>query len=512
MPYQKPPITSKKDRFIGYCAVTPNRKFMKLFERADVKNILISFHYIRKDKVFTNDILQMVQERGGLFMTDSGAFSFLNDKSFDPKSFDWLNYLEEYVGWIDDNTKHVFSACNLDVDYYVGHDEVVKWNKKYFEPLGERTNIIYVAHQNAKGMGDLDALKEYCKEYDYVAVNERMTKYASSIYQEAKLTKTAIHGLAWTKPTILTDFPFFSVDSSSWVNYQKYGATPVWDGKNFSQYDKDNKDIRKTLRKQCVNYGIKEYEFVHEKNEDTGTHNDDEGLTYSLRTWLDVFQSIKRFAKTKLTIDVAKMLEGKDTQFIEDASGDPQVPKRSRLASIIDDNDDIISTPVAKTTFAVDENGEEVAIYEKRDGKIAINEFTAKSGDAMVCTYCHIQDKCPKYKEDSTCAFDFAPASFTESPMVVIDLLIKTQTERVNRAMFFEKMEGGMPNKVFTQELKTLEGLNNTKTNMLLMMQSRGLRITQTTVEVGGTLEGADKPQEKKPGFADMLTSLMGKK
>jgi hypothetical protein len=69
-----------------------------------------------------------------------------------------------------------------------------------------------------------------------------------------------------------------------------------------------------------------------------------------------------------------------------------------------------------------------------------------------------------------------------------------------------------MPNKVFTQELKTLEGLNNTKTNMLLMMQSRGLRITQTTVEVGGTLEGADKPQEKKPGFADMLTSLMGKK
>lgn len=510
MPYQKPPITSKRDKFIGYCAVTPNRKFMKLFERADVKNILISFHYIRKDKGFTQEILDMVQERGGLFMTDSGAFSFLNDKTFDVKSFNWLKYLEEYVGWIDDNTNKVFSACNLDVDYYVGHDEVVRWNKKYFEPLGDRTNIIYVAHQNAKGMGDMDVVKEYCKQYDYIAVNERMTKYASAIYQEAKLTKTAVHGLAWTKPTILTDFPFFSVDSSSWVNYQKYGATPVWDGKNFSQYDKDNKDIRKTLRKQCINYGVKEYEFVNEKNQDTGTHNDDEGLTFSLRTWLDVFQDIKRFARTKLTIDVAKMLKGKEVEFIEDASGvAPEAPRKSKLSSIIDDDENIEASPVAKTTFLVDADGNEVAIYNKREKKVAIDEFNREQGDAMVCNYCHIQDKCPKFKEDSTCAFDFAPAQFTESPMVVIDLLIKAQTERVNRAMFFEKMEGGMPNKVFTQELKALEGMNNTKTNMLLMMQSRGLRITQTVVEVGGAIEGA--PAEKKAGFADMLASMMKK-
>lgn len=511
MAYQKPPITKLSDRFIGYCAVTPNRKFMRLFERADVKNILISYHYIRKDKAFTQDILHMVRERGGLFMTDSGAFSFLNDKSFDPKKFDWLGYVEEYVEWLEQNTEFVFSACNLDVDYYVGHDKVVDWNKKFFDPLLEKMNIIYVAHQNAKGMGDLDALKEYCKEYDYVAVNERMTKHASSIYQEAKLTKTAIHGLAWTKPTILTDFPFFSVDSSSWVNYQKYGATPVWDGKNFTQFDKDNKDIRKTLRKQCDRYGISEYEFINEKNPADGSHNDDEGLTYSLRTWGDVFQSIKKFAKTKLTITLEKMLDGKDTVFIEDNSGEPEPApaKKSKLSSLIDDNDEIVSNEVAKTTYAVDDDGGEVAIYEKRDKKMAITEFIEKSGDAMVCTYCHIQDKCPKYKDDATCAFDFAPASFTESPLATIDMLIKAQTERVNRAMFIEKMEGGMPNKVFTQELKTLEGLNNTKTSMLLMMQSKGLRITQTTYEIGAGTE--DKPQEKKPGFAEMLAGMMKK-
>ena len=42
MAYQKPPLTKLSDKFIGYCAVTPNRKFMRLFERAEVKNVLIS--------------------------------------------------------------------------------------------------------------------------------------------------------------------------------------------------------------------------------------------------------------------------------------------------------------------------------------------------------------------------------------------------------------------------------------------------------------------------------------
>ena len=174
----------------------------------DLKNILISYHYIRKDPKFTKEILEMVRERGGLFMTDSGIFSFSNDKSFDGNSFDWIEYLIEYTDWLKDNKEFIFSACNLDADYFVGHDEVVRWNEKFFEPLEKDINIIYVAHPNCMGRGDLDALKEYCNKYDYVAVNERMASQASAIYQMAKQTKTAIHGLAWTKPSILKDFPF----------------------------------------------------------------------------------------------------------------------------------------------------------------------------------------------------------------------------------------------------------------------------------------------------------------
>lgn len=517
MNYQKPPVTKLTDKFLGYCAVTPNRKFMKLFERADVKNILISYHYIRKDKAITKEILEMVRARGGLFMTDSGIFSFFNDKNFDSNTFDWYGYLEEYIQWLDDNSEYIFSACNLDADLYVGHDKVVKWNENFFKPLEEKMNIIYVAHPNVMGLGELDAVKEYCKIHDYVAVNERFAKQASAIYQEAKITKTAIHGLAWTKPSILQDFPFFSVDSSSWVNYQKYGATPVWDGRNFTQYDKDNKHIRSTLRNQCIKYGIKEYEFVNEANEDDGEHNDDEGLTYSLRTWLDVFESIKRTARVKLTFDLKTMLEGKEVVFIEDKSGaQPAQPNRRSNIQAVLDEEDIESTEAIKTTYQVDEEtGEEVALYQKREKKESIIAYRERAGDTMVCNYCHVSDKCPKFKQDATCAFDFSPASLTESPLAVIDHMITLQTERVQRAMFFEKMEGGMPNKVFASEMKLLQDLNNTKINMLMLVQNRGLRITTTTVEMGvekALPDGTETPKkDEKPGFAQLLQNMLQK-
>lgn len=512
MPYQKPPVTKLTDKFLGFCAVTPNRKFMKLFERADVKNVLISYHYIRKDLGFTDEILHMVQERGGLFMTDSGTFSFVNDKSFDADRFNWMNYLEEYVSWIDSRKRLIFSACNLDVDNFVGHNKVVNWNAKYFEPLEKDLNIIYVAQANATGRGELDVLKEYCNKYDYVAVNESMIRQVSAVYQMAKLTKTAIHGLAWTKPTILTDFPFFSVDSSSWVNYQKYGATPVWDGRNFSQHDKDSKDIRRTLRKQCINYGIKEYEFINEKNQADGTHNDDEGLTYSLRTWIDVFENLKRSARTKLTIDLNKKLQGKQVVFMEDKSGQPaqnlaQGKKGGIADALVIHSLDTQEVPL--TTYEVDTaTGEEVAVYQKREGKESIEAYKEKAGDTMVCNYCHVSDKCPKYKADTTCGFDFSPKEMTSNPMQIIDTMIALQNERVNRAMFFEKMEGGMPNKVFANELKLLQDLNNTKVNMLMMVQGRGLRITETVMEIGGGMDDGT-PKAKGGGFADLLKNML---
>ena len=511
MPFRKPPITKLSDKFLGFCAVTPNKAFMELFERADVKNVLVSYHYIRQNPIMTKDMMQQVRDHGGLFMTDSGAFSFLTDKKFNAQKFDWDSYVEDYAEWLDDNKEFVFSACNLDVDLYVGADRVRRWNEIYFDVLNKHINCIYVAHQNVFGRGKLDALNEYCKDYDYVAVNDGLKDEVSAVYAKAKVTKTNIHGLAWTKPTLLDDNPFFSVDSSSWVNYQKYGSTPVFDGTNFKQYDNNDKAIRSTLKNKCSHYGVKYYEFCNEKDHETGEHNDKEGLTFSLRTWLDVFQHIKKFARTKLTTTLEDRLQGKATVFHEDPSGSlPTTAPASNPPSLISgalSSLGVSATPAIPISYGQDEDGDEVAMYEKRPkGKVAIAEFIKTKGDMMVCNTCHIADKCPIFKEDNECGFDFGSQDLVSDPLTAINYMIHIQTERVNRAMVIEKMEGGNINKVYSQELKILENLNLSRMNILTIIQNKGVNVSKVVVE-----HTTDKTsqEDSQPGFKEMMMAMM---
>lgn len=513
------PITSNADKFVGYMSVTPNKKFMKLFERANVQNILISYHYIQKDLHYTKDILQIIRDRGGLFMTDSGIFSFVNDKSFDHKKFGWQAYLEKYVDWLTQYKEYVFSACNLDADMYVLPDDVRRWNEDYFEPLGCDINMIYVAHKNSRQRGDLDAFREYADKYRYVGVNESMKDHASAIYQYAKKKNVAVHGLAWTKPSVLNDFPFFSVDSSTWVNYQKYGATPVWDGTNFQQYDKDNKDIRKTLKTNCQAYGVKFYEFCNEKNEADGTHNDDEGLTFSLRTWLDVFQHLKGRVRPKLDITVQQLLKGKVTVFNESPMvGQPAAGQKKSMADQLSDRDDVGEVRENGTIeYKEDDEGDLVPVYNKRE-KISITQAMNAVGDALMCDNCVVGIKCPKYKPSSTCAFDFSTPENNNGPLALIDFMINAQMARVNRAMFIESMEGGMTNKVFTKEIETLNMLNNTKVHMMIMARSKGVILSSNGTSMAimdntDTLPSGEQPPAvegpKTGGFLATFAELM---
>jgi hypothetical protein len=343
------------DKFVPYFSVTPSKKFFKLFERAGIKNVLISYHYIRGDKAYSIELMKRVQEWGGLFMVDSGIFSFVNDKGFNKDTFDWDGYAKEYTDFLMEYREYIFAACNLDADQFIGHQNILDCNAKYFEPLEQYMNIFYVAHKSIETFGELGIFKEYCKKYKCVAVNESLSKHASDIYQISKQYNTAIHGLAWTKPTLLKDCPMFSVDSSSWVNYQKYGATVYFDGVNFQQYDKDQKAVRRTLKKYTDKYGVGFEEFCSEKNPD-GTHNDDEGLTFSLNAWRETLDYVGRFASQKLKPTIGDMIDGKAVQArVEELWQLRKITLEEKLAA-----DGIVQDTV-KATYEVQEDGTMVA-------------------------------------------------------------------------------------------------------------------------------------------------------
>lgn len=226
-----------------------------------IREILVSYFYMRKSLPYYDGVLDKLHKEKGLFMTDSGAFSFMasgviKDEMYTEKY--WLPYLEEYVDWLWKHKDKIFVAANLDLDKIVGREVVDKWNRKYFEPLEKAgLQIVYVAHEN--DTDDKHAIKhfgQYCKRYKYVGINQSQKEYASHFYQMAKHHNVRVHGFAWTEMNIVKHYPFFSLDSTTWLGGVRYGTTYDYDGKNFRTIDYKHKYIRKSRRLKYRKIGV----------------------------------------------------------------------------------------------------------------------------------------------------------------------------------------------------------------------------------------------------------------
>jgi len=268
-----------------------------------IREILVSYHYISKSFKFYDEFVPRIYNEGGLFMTDSGGFSFIQQlvskgelTEETQKEEYWLPYLHEYVNWIKNHAEHIFVAANLDLDAIVGREVVDKWNKVYFEPLEKIVNIVYVAHRDINKEYDdyngIRRLNEYCKKYKYVGVSQEYKDYHTKVYTVAKQYKNIIHGFAWTSIPLLKSSPFFSVDSTTWLGGVRYGTSYNYDGKNFVVNDYKKKYVRKGDRVLCREFGINYENLLKEKRIELNQYN--------LVGWLGARQEYLRSANLKL--------------------------------------------------------------------------------------------------------------------------------------------------------------------------------------------------------------------
>ena len=278
---------------------TSSPQDVTLLRDMGLKDILVSYFYLRKrQKIFEEKVLPEIKESGGLFMTDSGGFSFISGEvkdEFYTESY-WLPYLEEYVAWLYANHKYIYVAANLDVDAYVGRETIVKWNKKYFKPLEKYVQIVYVAQRDWNNeYGDYHGLKrfkEYCSLYDYVGVNKNYASNYVRVATIARHTKTRLHGFAWTSIPRLMSKPMFSVDSTSWLSGIRYGTTYIFNGANFVSLDAEYKYLRKWKKLLVEKHGI-DYEGL--LNEDREAVN-----RFNLIAWKGASDKYIKLADTKL--------------------------------------------------------------------------------------------------------------------------------------------------------------------------------------------------------------------
>lgn len=299
-----------KNKAILYFSASSTGDFQQLYDFG-IREILVSYFYIRKNFSYWRRMLPTFKGEGGIFMTDSGAFSFMG--KYDPEDPEcakyrteefWLPYLFEYLKWIKENREYIFSVVNLDLDMLVGEDIVNKWNETYFEPLErEGYQVIYVAHPTDK-RDSLSRLKYYCGKYSYVGANRSNKEDAAKIYQMIKYYHCRIHGFAWTEIDLLKHYPFFSVDSVTWLGGVRFGTTYNYDGKNFSTIDYKHKYRRKANRIKYESAGVDWNEVKKETRININKMN--------LLGWLGFRKEFLKMANLKLhTKKVIEYYEGK---------------------------------------------------------------------------------------------------------------------------------------------------------------------------------------------------------
>lgn len=205
--------------------------------------ILQSFYYV--DKYVEDVIMPNCKD----FILDSGAFTFMQNSK---KSVNWDEYVEKYAEFVK---KHkVKKYFELDIDSIVGLKEVERLRAKLEALVGYQ--CIPVWHL-WRGM---NYWHKMCKEYSYVAIGgladtDKHSKRIKKLHDcfpmlinIAHRNGAKVHGLGYTSLKGIKKYHFDSVDSTSWLSGNRFGAVYKFNGETIVKIDKPkNKRVKTNI-------------------------------------------------------------------------------------------------------------------------------------------------------------------------------------------------------------------------------------------------------------------------
>ena len=170
-----------------------------------------------------------------MFLLDSGAFTYMNKAG---SNLNWDNYIDDYANFI--NKYNVQYFFELDIDSIVGLKEVERLRNK-LEFLTNKKSIP-VWHKSR----GLEYWKKMCINYNFIAIGGIVTKEIKSSQYDvfAPLLKIAsknnckVHGLGFTNLKGLEKYKFYSVDSTSWLSGNRFGAVYLFNGTTMKKQNK----------------------------------------------------------------------------------------------------------------------------------------------------------------------------------------------------------------------------------------------------------------------------------
>jgi len=192
-----------------YFAVGANWYAYRALRSVGGKRMLISFAYVPRQVLSGKETFYKFYGEDIDPFIDSGAYT-VKHTGKEVK-------LEDYIDFLKQHNFPVYA--NLDV---IGSWEKTLKNQQLMEKEGLKPLPVW--HER----DPFEQLKAYVGSYDYVALgfksrsSKERANLSATIFDQYPDTK--FHMFAITQPEVMMQYPFYSVDSSTWLNSIKYGA------------------------------------------------------------------------------------------------------------------------------------------------------------------------------------------------------------------------------------------------------------------------------------------------
>jgi len=195
---------------------------------------LLSYFFLSTEKSSHLTMEYDMKNNVDLFL-DSGAFSAFTQNTE-------IN-INEYISFIKEHKNHLEVYANLDS---IGDPKQTWKNQKVMEKAG--LHPLPCFHYNEP----IKYLKRYVKKYDYIALGGMVpisTKdlqvwlddmFQNYICDKDGMPKVKVHGFGMTSLVLMLRYPWYSVDSTSWVMASRMGTIYIPRFKNGKWFYDEN--------------------------------------------------------------------------------------------------------------------------------------------------------------------------------------------------------------------------------------------------------------------------------
>lgn len=394
--------------------------------RVGIRNILVSYHYLRKQ---TDEKIREKLSKFNFVMLDSGAFTFIqrmnNGEDVSPDEI--RQFTHDYIAFCDRMSDCFNWVVEMDVADRVSEEFYLAQQEEF---LSRGIRVLPVIHGKT-----LTWYQErgWFDKFDAVAIAGRLTGGAKGslipYLNEARKKGVLVHGLAATDTSSIERMPYFSCDSTTWLSGGKFGSTYIFRNGTLVTYDNTQKDIREKYKKTFIDAGI-DWDLVKkEKSAEVNAMN--------AVSWFNWQEWIKYDTRQSYWLTDAQIAEGKELMA---KSRGWKLEKKPT-----DEVKDLARSGRAEFTDLIQigrENG--VAMVDPRAVQTA------------ECNNCSLAFRCEHFEPDQKCVYKthFAVGEVNDT-FPLMGALISMQFDRINQERLNEIYDGNRTSKELTNEIKT---------------------------------------------------------